>query len=1116
MSFKEFRLSSLAINNRTSVYLITVLLTIIGIYSYLTLPKEQFPEVEIPIFTVVTIQAGASPADVENLITRPIERELKSIDGVDEISSISKQATSIIIIEFETEKDKLVAQQEVNDAVEKARSELPTVLTQEPQIDDFNPADQPILNINLSGEFDLVELKEFADEIKDRLESLSSISEVEIVGALEREILVHVDLTAMNARNITFGNIRQAIVNKNLTLSTGLLDMGDMERSVRVVGEIDDPQQLENIIITNSRGDNVYLKDIAEIVDGFADRESYARLNGDPVITLNVKKKSGENLIEASEASVAIINELKETTFPKELNITLTGDQSDDTKESVSNLFNTVILGFFFVVIILMFIMGVQNAVFVGLAIPLSSLIAFTVMPILGYSINMVVLFALILGLGIVVDNAIVIVENIYRYVSSRKYSKIEAAKRAAGEIALPVITGTLTTIAPFVPLLFWTGIIGKFMIFLPVTMILTLVASLLVALVMNPVFAVSFMSEDSDHIHKTDRKHSNKTLMIASVVIAVIALVFYVFNLTFIANLIIFVYLLYLSEHFILAPLISRFNHHILPKLEQAYHDAIQWILVGRRPWYTLFATLGFLIFSFFMLGIASPKVVFFSDSDPNFIYIYNELPAGTDLDETNRVTQEIENRVYEVIGKDNPIVKSVISNVAVGANSRTDSDPTPSSNKSKVSISFVDYQNRNGISTQEILNQIREKMKGFPGSEITVEKEVKGPPTGKPINIEISGDDFEELITLTERFQQFINEQNIPGIEDLQSDLQLNNPELIIDVDETKANSYGISIAQIGSTLRTALLGEPVSTYRENEDEYDIRLRLRPEDRTNITDLINMKVATPNGMIPISAVAEPKYSSSYGAINRLDLERVVTLSSNVLEGYNANEINDQIRTALKNFDIPEGYKISLTGEQEEQAETANFLGIALFAAVGLIFLVLVTQFNSIGKPLIILSQVVFSLIGVFIGFATFGMDISVVLTGMGIIAVAGIVVKNGIILIDYIDTLRNEGKSLKDAVVEGGATRLTPVILTAASTILGLIPLAIGLNIDFYGLFASFDPNIYFGGDNAAFWGSLAWTIIFGLGFATFLTLFLVPAMYYIGVQTKGWFKTKFHKSI
>src|SRR6056297_506333 len=1075
MDFKEFKISSLSIDNRTTVYLLTVLVTIIGVYSYLILPKESFPEVEIPIFNVVTIYAGASPADIENVITRPIEQEL-------------------------------------NDAVERARTELPNQLTQEPVVNDFNLADQPIMNINLSGNFDLVELKTFADEIQDEIESLTDVNEAEIIGALEREIQINVDLTKMQASGIVFRDIREAVQNKNMTVSAGQLDMGRMERSVRVDGEIEEASDLENLIIQNNMGDEVYLKDIASIKDGFADRESYASLNGEPVITVNVKKKSGGNLIETSEASLAIVRDLQENQFPETLNINITGDQSQQTKDSVANLFNTVILGFFFVVLVLMFIMGVQNAIFVGLAIPLSSLIAFAVMPAIDFSINTVVLFALILGLGIVVDNAIVIVENIYRHVTKGGLNKFDAAKKACGEIALPVITGTLTTIAPFVPLLFWTGIIGKFMIYLPITIILTLTASLFVALVMNPVFAVSFMSEEDGEVNNDEAGKGNRYLWVAGGVMAVIAGIFYVTGGLFIANLLVFLFLLWLLERFILRPLIRAFNRTTLPKIQDYYHDSIEWVLAGKRPWFTLGGTILFLFFSIFLLGIVSPKIVFFPENEPNFVYVYNEMAAGTDLDETNRVTKLLEDRVYEVIGRDNPVVKSVISNVAIGATPPNSIDPTPSANKSKVSVEFVDYQYRNGVSTQELLVDIRENVQNIPGTIVTVDKEQNGPPTGKPINIEVTGDEFDQIIALTDRVKSYIQDQDIAGIEELRSDLQLNNPEMIIDIDNEKANSYGLSNVQIGGAIRTALLGEPISTYREDEDEYDVTLRLLEKDRSNITDLINMTLATPTGNIPISAVATPRLENSYGAINRIDLERVATLSSNVLTGFNANEINTQIREALQDFEVPTGYEINLTGEQEEQAETGQFLATALLAAVLLIFLVLVAQFNSIGKPIIIMSQVVFSLIGVLIGFATFGMDMSVVLTGMGIIAVAGIVVKNGIILIDYIDILRNDGASLKDAVIEGGATRLNPVLLTAAATILGLIPLAIGLNIDFYGLFASLDPNIYFGGDNASFWGPLAWTIIFGLGFATFLTRVLVPAMYDIGVNTTAWFSEKF----
>lgn len=1107
MDFKEFKPSSLAIDNGTSIYLITVLVVLIGIYSYISLPKEQFPEVDIPTFTIVTAYAGASPKDVENLITRPVEQELKSIDGVDDIKSISKQATSVITVEFKTSKDKLVAQQEVNDAVETARTDLPQELTKEPAVNDLDPSDQPILNINLSGNFDLVQLKKYADEIQDEVESLQGINEAEIVGALEQEIQINVDLAKMQSTGITFNAIRQAVASKNVTISAGGIDVGRMERSVRVDGKIDRANQLENLVLKNNKGKKVYLKDIAEIKDGFADRESYARLNGKPVITLNVRKQSGSNLIEASDLSREAVNSLQKSVLPSGLHITFTGDRSDDTRENISNLFDTVIIGFLFVVIVLMFIMGIQNAVFVGLAIPLSTLIAFAIMPSLDFSINMVVLFSLILGLGIVVDDAIVIVENIYRFITTKDYNKVEAAKRAAGEIASPIIAGTLTTVAPFVPLLFWGGIIGKFIIFLPITILLTLMASMIVALFMNPVFAVSFMSKDDAEKNKKADSANHKSLWVVGAVLGGLAGIFYLLSNWFVANLLVFMYLVYLLAQFVLKPAIARFNESLLPRLQQRYYSSIEWIMEDNRPWYMLGSAVLLLVLSGVLLGIASPKVVFFAETPPNFVYVYNTMPVGTDLDQTNAVTKEIENRIYEAIGKDNPNVKSVISNVAVGAAARSDMDKTQSPNKSKISIAFVKYDKRTGNkTTYDLMEDIRNNMSGIPGAEVTVEQEESGPPVGKPINIEISGDDYTTLSDLSNRLRNYIQQQDIPGIEGLKSDLQSNNPETVLDIDNVKANSYGISNAQLGNQIRTALLGSPISTYRRGEDEYDVTLRLQKADRSNVTDLMNMEVTTPDGKIPISAVADIKYTSSVGSINRIDLDRVITLSSNVLEGYNANKINADIRTALKDFQKPDGYAISLTGEQEEQADTLNFLLVALLSAVGLIFLILVTQFNSIGKPLIIMSQIIFSLIGVFLGFSIFGMSMSVVLTGMGIIAVAGIVVKNGIILIDFIDILREEGHDLKDAIIEGGATRLNPVLLTAASTILGLIPLAIGLNIDFYGLFAHLDPNIYFGGDNAAFWGALAWTIIFGLAFATFLTLFLVPSMYYIGVQTKS----------
>jgi len=519
----------------------------------------------------------------------------------------------------------------------------------------------------------------------------------------------------------------------------------------------------------------------------------------------------------------------------------------------------------------------------------------------------------------------------------------------------------------------------------------------------------------------------------------------------------------------------------------------------------FLLCATIGLLV-------VKSPKVVFFPDSDPNFIYVYTTMPVGTDLEVTDSVTQVVERKVFDILGENNPIVESVISNIAVGASDPQDQDRSVSPHKGKISVAFVEFKYRNGLSTREYMNQIREGVKGIAGVEIVVDKEASGPPTGKAINIEVSGEDFDKLIALAAKVKLHINNLQIPGIEELKSDIQVNKPELTVVIDRAKANSLGLSHAQIGMTIRTALYGKEISKYKEDEDEYPIQLRLTEGYRDNINKLLDMKITYQDmaaggkfRQIPISSVANIEYSYTYGGIKRKNLKRVITIYSNVLTGYNPNEINKEIAGAVTNIPLEEGFEISLTGEEEEQKEAADFLSKAFLMSIGLIFIILVSQFNSLSKPIIILTQVVFSLIGVLLGFIIFNMEISVVLTGMGIITVAGVVVKNGIILIDYTDILQKDGLEIKEATVKAGATRLSPVILTAASTILGLIPLALAMNINFYTLFTEFNPQIYFGGDTASFWGPLAWTIIFGLSFATFLTLVLVPAMYYISYNTK-----------
>jgi len=1101
MKHPQFKISNLAVENRTTVYIFTILLIIFGIMQYNSTPKEKFPEIVFPYFMIGTIHPGTSPMDVENLITRPLEKHLKGIDGVKHINSQSIQDYSSIFIEFELSADEVQAYLDVKQAVDDARSELPIDLFQEPQISRIDLSEIPILFINLSGDVGLVQLKKYADDLQEEIEALEEISKADIAGALDREIQINVDLYKMQAADISFNTIQNAVAAENLTISGGRIDEGGMRRNLRLVGEFSNSEQIADIQLQNG----IAVKDIAQVVDGYKERESYARLNSQDVVTLNVVKKSGKNLIFAVDKIKDIVEDFREKA-PDNLNIILTGDSSNQTRNSVSDLFNTIMVGFIVVVFVLMFFMGQTNALFVGVAIPLSIIVAFIFVPVVGYTMNMVVLMSFILVLGIVVDNSIVVVENIYRhYMNTPNLPIIPATKRGVGEVALAVFTGTLTTMAPFFPLIFMPGIAGKYMSFLPVTIIITLSASMLVAYVINPVFAVSFMKyiapEDKRNPWKIPRK---KLIMTAAA--AALAVLLYLLGQMFLANVLMLGVLLYLLMKTVLQYLIEKFQCCVLPKMMSFYKKSLAFFLRGRRPYGVLVGIIILMIFSFILMGLRQPQVVFFPKGSPNNLYVYITMPEGTHIEVTNEVCKRVEAVVFDVLGEGNPDVESVVSNVAVNAGSGM-FERFPQDKLSKVTITFVEYKFRTGEKpTQAYMEGLREKLAGIPGAEIRIDRDAMGPPSGMPINIEISGDEIEKLIDISQRLQEFIHDLGIRGIEEMKSSMEVSKPEIILNVDRDKANRLGISTAQIGMMLRTAVYGSEISEFKEGEEEYPIQLRLSEAYRDNLDALLSLKITVPPrgngpaGRVPISSVADITYRTSYGGITRVDNKRTITLSSNVLTGYNANEIIQKIQRALPKFDLEPGYSVQFTGEQDTQAEVAQYLVKALFIALALIFIILVFQFNSLGKPLIIITQIFFSFTGVFLGFALFGLDISVIMTGMGIIAVGGIVVKNGIIIVDYTDKRIPGSENKLDAVIEAGATRLNPVLLTAMSTILGLLPLAVGLNFNFQTFFSRLDPQIYWGGDNAAFWNPLAWTIIFGLAFATVLTLIVVPAMYTI----------------
>lgn len=1105
--------------NKTTVYLITFLVTIAGYFIFNGLPKEQFPEIVVPQIYVQTVYAGTSPVDIENLINKPLEKQLKSEKGVKRIKSNALQDVSVIMVEFETDVDVVVAKERCKSAIERAKRDLPKDLTQDPSAMEVNFSEFPIMNINISGNFPLEKLKSYGEQLQDKIEAQSEITRVDIVGALTREIQINLDINKMKAYGITFYDIQSAVQGENVNVSGGEINIQDVRRTLRVAGEFKTVDQIRNVIIRSGQGATAKLGDIADVVDSNAERQDFARLDNSSVVTLNVIKRGGENLVIASEKIEKILEEFKSGDMPEGLKITITADSSERTKADLDDLINTVILGFLFVVFVLMFFMGVRDAIFVGLSVPLSALLAFYPLLLMGFTLNTMVLFAFLLGLGIVVDDAIVVIENSHRIFNMHKHLTItEAVKLAASEVFVPVLSGTLTTVAPFFPLLFWDGIVGEFMKYLPYTLIFTLFASLIVAYVMNPIFAISFMKRDEEE-HKIDKGW--KTLKTPLIVMGIIAIISYLIsfggNTVFrgIANFTVLMIILYIFNHFVLTPkLILPFQDNLLPRLKNNYKKLISWLISGSKPIWAVLSMVVLLVSTIMAMSIVKPDVIFFPSAEPDYIYVYNVLPVGTDATKTDQVTKEIERRVFEVIkeNKAELAVNSVISNVGKNAGDPMNPDRTATPHKSKVTIAFVKKDARGGISSEDILNKVREKTLGIPGAEISVQRESNGPPTGKPIAIEIVGKEFDEMIRIEKEVRQKIDKAGINGIEELKSDLVTNKPEIIVNVDREKASREGISSATVAMAIRTALFGTEISKFRDSEDEYPIQLRLKQEDRDQIEKLLSMNITfrdmNMGGIlrnVPLSSIANISYTSTFSQINRKDNERIITLSSDVILPYNATQVNKEIFNAIENIKLPAGYVIRQGGEQEEQAESMAFLGGAFLVSLVLIYLILAAQFNSIVKPIIIFVTILLSLIGVLIGFMVFGKTFSVIMSGVGIIALAGIVVKNGILLIEFTDELVERGYGLKEAIIEAGATRLTPVLLTATSAVLGLIPLALGLTVDFGAMFVDLKPVIHTGGDSAVFWNILAWTIIYGLTFSTVLTLVIVPCMYYINEKVK-----------
>ena len=1091
--YKEFSLTSFAIDHPTSVLVLTAIVILMGVVSYIRVPKESFPEIVFPTVVVNTIYTGVAPKDVETLVTRPLEDELSTIGDVKTIRSTSVEGYSSITVEFDAGMDVTEALQQTREKVGIAKPELPEA-AEEPSIFEINFADFPIMQVNVAGPYGLVRLREVAEDLEDELEQIPSVLEVNLAGGLEREVQVDVDLPKLKFYAVAFDDVIDAIRDENLTIPGGTIEVGDLKYLVRIPGEFTRPEAIGDIVIESRNGRPIYVRDVASVEFGFKERDTYARLDGDPVVSLAIVKRSGENIIETAERVRAVIEEQR-SAFPPGTSVKITADQSKQIRSMVSSLENNIISGLILVVGVLLFFLGVRTASFVGAAIPLSMLLSFSIIRAVGFSMNMVVLFSLILALGMLVDNAIVVVENIYRF-REHGYERKEAAKIATGEVAWPIIASTATTLAAFFPMTFWPGMVGEFMKYLPLTLIMTLSSSLFVGLVIVPTLCSLFLETEDAQAAALPR--ATKMALGGG---ALFAFVFALMASPLAAILLaLTVVLLITGYRFVIHPAGHWFMNHGLPAILQRYERLLGWALAHRFT--ILAASGGALVLAVMAFGRFNAGIEYFpEDIPPQSVYVQIEAPVGTRIEQTDVWVRTIERQLAAIPGQGD--FESVVTTVGSQITGDASGGGRGGTHVATVAVNLKDFEQRE-YDAFEVLEYMRSNLGGeIAGADVSVEKPQDGPGSGLPVNLEIIGEDADllrqlgdEAVAVLENSPVFIK------LDGLESDLASGRPELVIDVDREKAALYDLTTRDIGFTIRSAINGTEASKYRDGKEEYDITVRLAEAYREDLSNLADLTVVADGGRhVPLSSVASWRVGVGFSDVTRKDLDRVVTVSSEVRAGYNANAVLAEVRDVLTDFqnELPPGYHMEFTGQQEDQAESQAFLLSAFVLAIILISFILVSQFDSVFKPFIIMTSVLLSTIGVLIGLIVFRMPFGIIMTGVGVISLAGVVVNNAIVLIDYIGILRDrDGMHVHRALMQAGLTRFRPVVLTAITTVLGLMPLAIGLNFDFIGLYARLSPELYWGGEQAAWWGPMAIAVIAGLTFATFLTLILVPVMY------------------
>jgi len=1070
--------SELAVKKRISVMVLALMILIFGPLSYFSMPRESAPDITIPFVFIMTNYAGVAPEDIESAITIPIEKKLKGLEGVKRIESSSTEGMSSIIIEFVAGTDIDDVLQKTKDKVDLAKQELPRDLEDDPEVMEINISELPIVVYSLSGTCGLVCLKDLAEELEEDFESIPGVLEADVTGGLEREVRVEPYPDKLAYFGLSILMLQDVIAQENQNVSGGAIRMGDGRFQLRVPGEFRTPEEIYGLIVGVHSGQPVYLRDVARVVDGFKDEEGRSRLNGQEAVNIQIKKRAGENILEITDRATEIIEEKKKS-WPGGTEITKLMDQAKDIRMMVADLENNIITGLILVIVVLLFFLGFRNAILVSLAIPFSMFISFVVLSALGITLNMVVLFSLTLALGMLVDNAIVIIENIFRFME-QGVPRLQAAIRATSEVAQPVTASTLTTVAAFFPLIFWPGIMGEFMSYLPKTVIVTLLSSLFVAMVINPALAAIFLKLPFGHRMMRKNVTAEEIEQAGEAPIAIRGPMLRVYRKL----------------------LISALNHRLA-------------VLV------LSFAAVA-AMFMIWMLRIGIEKPVeFFPNIEPNSIYINLDVSEGADLEFSDRIAKQVEAVICHADARDvltshvDPAdcyyadtdkkshtlrdgskytgltdlanVKDIYSRTVAVIGGSSDFE---SNSPNHIGVQFHEMEERTR-SSFDTMEDIRERVTDIPGAQITIAVQEEGPPTGAPINIEVAGDNFAVLGRIAGEVVKIL--EKIPFVQDIRDDYVAGSPTVSVRVDRQKAALLGLSTEVIGFVLKVAFNGTKVSTFREGDEDYDITVQLSEEDRRSTDILRELLIPTGQGLIPLSTIASFEVKGGLGQINRVNHERVVTITANVDEVHVPSPVvRAQAEKIIADISLPPGYKLRFTGEQEEQAKAEAFLTKAFATALFLIMLILVTQFNSIAQPTIILTSIILSLGGVFIGLAFMSLPFNIVMSGVGVISLAGVVVNNAIVLIDYTNRLNKRGMPFRDAVVAAGCTRLRPVLLTAITTILGLLPMVTGVAYDFHVM------EISWISESNQWWSSMASAVIFGLALATVLTLVVVPTLY------------------